>query len=313
MILNLPYTALRAFEAVVRLGTFSAAAQELGVSQSAISQHVKSLEEWLGHELMTRGARRSQPTRDGTRLASAIADGLGRIGDVCEYIRDKRRADSTIVISCLPGFAYIWLFPRLMKFDLAHPDLSISIATDTGTTHFAEARADIGIRYGNGHNPGFLVEPLMGEDIFPVCAPDLLSGPHAIRTIADLAHHTQLRDEFSPFTRNPPSWDYWATANTLTLPEPLRTRSFSQSNMVIQAAIQGVGIAIGRGPLVVDALCDGRLVRPFSQVARSQLKYWLVYSEATYRNEKIRLFLDWIKSEVEHQPDLPPPYSEVIA
>ena len=132
MILNLPFSALRAFEAVVRQGGFSAAADELGVSQSAISQHVKALEEWLGQDLLVRGARGSSPTREGEELAQAIAAGLGRISDVCARLRDRTRADKTIVISCLPGFAFTWLFPRLLRFDLAHPDLSISVATDTG-------------------------------------------------------------------------------------------------------------------------------------------------------------------------------------
>jgi LysR family glycine cleavage system transcriptional activator len=297
MIVNLPYTSLRAFEAAARHSSFSGAASELGVSQSAVSQHVKTLEEWLGHALMTRGARRSEPTREGARLARAVAEGLGQISSVCEDIRDKQHAKNTIVISCLPGFAFIWLFPRLLNFDLAHPHLSLSITIDTGQKEFSGSSADIGIRYGKGDNPGFVVEPLMGEDLFPVCAPALVAGQNPLQHTSDLAHHTLLRDEFSPFTADPPSWEFWARENDLTLPRPARTRSFGQSNMVIQAAIQGVGVAIGRGPLVDDAIADGRLVRPFPQTARSKLKYWLVYPEALRESEKIRLFIDWIKSE----------------
>ena len=313
MILNLPFTSLRAFEAVVRHATFSAAADELGVSQSAVSQHVKALEEWLGHELMTRGARRSQPTRDGATLARAVTDGLGRISEVCEEIRDKRRTDNTIVISCLPGFAFVWLFPRLRRFDLAHPHLSISITTDTGLTGFAGAEADIGIRYGLGNNPGFVVEPLMQEEIFPVCSPALLRGPQPLETIADLAYQTQLRDDFSPLTRTPPNWEFWAHENNLTLPKPIRTRKLGQSNMVVQAAIEGVGIAIGRAPLVIDALHDGRLVRPFAQTAASQLKYWLVYAQGARESEKINLFVEWILHEANNQPSLPDPVTQPLA
>ena len=106
MIVNLPYSALRAFEAVVRHSGFSPAAAELGVSQSAVSQHVRALEEWLGLELLVRGARSSRPTREGELLALAISEGLGRISDVCTQLRDKTRTDRTIVISCLPGFAF---------------------------------------------------------------------------------------------------------------------------------------------------------------------------------------------------------------
>ena len=189
----------------------------------------------------------------------------------------------------------------MLHFDLAHPHLTISITTDTGLGGFAGAEADIGIRYGHGNNPGFTVEPLMGEDLFPVCAPALMQGEHPLNNIEDLAFHTRLRDEFAPFTRNPPSWEYWARENGLTLPQPARTRSFGQSNMVIQAAIEGVGVALGRGPLVTSALQDGRLIRPFAQTARSQLKYWLVYAESQGAIEKNRLFIDWIKSQAQNQ------------
>lgn len=312
MILNLPFTSLRAFEAVVRNATFSAAADELGVSQSAVSQHVKALEEWLGHALMTRGARRSQPTREGALLARAIQEGLGRISDVCEDIRGKRRADNTIVISCLPGLAFIWLFPRLMRFDLAHPHLSISVAADTGLAAFTGSEADIGIRYGTGHNPGFVVESLMKEEVFPVCAPSLLQGDHPVRTVSDLAFHTQLRDEFAPFARKPPSWEFWAQENGLTLPPPARTRKFGQSNMVVQAAIEGAGIAIGRAPLVADALRDGRLVRPFVHTATSRLQYWLVHAERARESEKIDVFINWILEEARNEPPLPEPMAQQI-
>ncbi len=305
MILNLPYTSLRAFEAVVRHATFSSAADELGVSQSAVSQHVKLLEEWLGQQLMLRGARRSVPTKEGARLAQSIARGLGQISEVCEEIRDKKRADNTIVIGCLPGFAFIWLFPRLMRFDLAHPALSISITTDTGVTPFSGAEADIGIRYGPDNHPGFHVERLMGEELFPVCAPSLLDGQCPLKTVADLEYHTILRDELLNTAGTPPSWEFWASANGVTLPRGARVRSFGQSNMVIQAAIQGVGIALGRGPLVIDALQDGRLVRPFRETARSQYSYWLVCSARARKTAKIELFVDWIMKEADDQPSLP--------
>ena len=184
MLLNLPYSALRAFEAVVRHCGFSAAASELGVSQSAVSQHVKTLEEWLGQDLLVRGARQSRPTREGEQLAQAISEGLGRISDVCGQLRDRQRSDRTIMVSCLPGFAFNWLFPRLLHFDLAHPELSISIATDTGQQPFSGVDADVGIRYSQTELPGFSCDQLMGEHLFPVCAPSLRTraSPSAFRS-----------------------------------------------------------------------------------------------------------------------------------
>ncbi|MCL6285431.1 LysR substrate-binding domain-containing protein [Ruegeria sp. 2012CJ41-6] len=304
MIVNLPYSALRAFEAVVRHSGFSSAAVELGVSQSAVSQHVRSLEEWLGRDLLVRGARQSRPTREGEQLALAISEGLGRISDVCTQLRDKTRSDRTIVISCLPGFAFNWLFPRLIHFDLAHPDLSISIATDTGQHPFSGADADIGIRYGLGEFPGYQVDLLMAERLFPVCAPALLPE---LRGIEDLSRHSLLVDENLHHGAASPTWEFWARQCGLILPAPLRTRRLGQSNMVVQAAIEGLGVALGREPLVIDALCDGRLVRPFAQLTRSPLSYWLVRRHESKDSQKVNEFLNWIRSEASAQPDIPPP------
>ncbi|MEY8827852.1 LysR substrate-binding domain-containing protein [Sedimentitalea sp. XS_ASV28] len=303
--MNLPFSSLRAFEAVVRHSGFSAAAQELGVSQSAISQHVKALEEWLGHELLIRGARRSRPTREGEQLARAISDGLGRISDVCAQLRDRTRSENTIVISCLPGFAFTWLFPRLYNFDVTHPHLAVSIATDTGQHPFSAADADIGIRYGLGDYPGFQVELLMQESLTPVCAPSLLDGGKGLKTIDDLAHHTMLHDDNESFGNAAPTWEFWARNCGLTLPKPLKSRRFGQSNMVVQAAIQGLGVALGRTPLVVDALCDGRLVRPFTAATQSPLSYWLVYRHDPGQSAKVRDFTSWIRNEVAANPGLP--------
>ncbi|MGI9367463.1 MAG: LysR substrate-binding domain-containing protein, partial [Ruegeria sp.] len=303
MIVNLPYSALRAFEAVVRHSGFSPAAAELGVSQSAVSQHVRALEEWLGLELLVRGARSSRPTREGELLALAISEGLGRISDVCTQLRDKTRTDRTIVISCLPGFAFNWLFPRLLNFDLAHPDLSISIATDTGQYPFSGADADIGIRYGLGDYPGYQVDLLMTEQLFPVCAPSLIPS---LRGVEDLAQHTMLVDENLHHGPASPTWDFWARQCGLTLPWPLRTRRFGQSNLVVQAAIEGLGVALGREPLVIDTLCDGRLVRPVPELTQSPLSYWLVRPHETKDSPKVGEFLNWIRAEVEAQPDIPP-------
>lgn len=307
MIVNLPYASLRAFEAVVRLSGFSAAAQELGVSQSAVSQHVKALEEWLGLELLVRSARRSAPTPEGAQLAQAIADGLGRISDVCARLRDRTRSENTVVISCLPGFAFTWLFPRLLNFDTAHPHLAVSIATDTGQHPFTAADADIGIRYGLGDYPGFHVEHLMGESLSPVCAPALLEEGPGLHRLADLAHHTLLHDETESFGRAAPTWDYWARTCGLVLPQPRKSRRFGQSNLVVQAAAQGLGVALGRKPLVIDALLDGRLVRPFGEVAQSPLSYWLVLRHERIASAKLQSFISWVRSEVEAEPDLPAP------
>ncbi|WP_461427502.1 LysR substrate-binding domain-containing protein [Gymnodinialimonas sp.] len=307
MILNLPYASLRAFEAVVRLGSFSAAAGELGVSQSAVSQHVKSLEEWLGQDLLVRGARASKATQHGALLAREIDRGLGGISEVCTQIRTATHTDTTVVISCLPGFAFTWLFPRLLRFDLAHPDLSISIATDTGGRPFNPADADIGIRYGHGEFPNLAVDHLMSERLFPVCAPQIAA---TLTDVASLADHTLLQDEVLNYGSANPSWEYWATACGVHLPSQARTRRFGQSNLVLQAAIEGLGVALGREPLVLDALHDGRLVRPFTEITKSPLSYWVVRRKQADDSPKVQEFLKWIKKEAESQLEIPDPLNK---
>jgi len=306
MIVNLPFSALRAFEAVVRCHGFSAAADELGVSQSAVSQHVKALEEWLGHELLTRGARQSVPTREGDLLARAIAEGLGRISDVCTRLRDRRRADSTIVISCLPGFAFTWLFPRLLHFDLKHPDMALSITTDTGRGPFTASDADVGISYGFGHHPGLHAERLMEERLFLVCAPKLLKKASGVGIETFLTRNTLLLDEHADFGGSQPTWEFWARECGVTLANQLPPRRFGQSHMVVHGAIQGLGLALGREPLVIDALRDGRLVRPYEHIATSPLSYWLVFPAHTRDMPKNHAFIEWIHEEAADQPDLPP-------
>ena len=307
MIINLPFSALRAFEAVARHGGFSSAASELGVSQSAISQQVKSLEEWLGQELIIRGARQSVLTREGKQLAQAIIEGLGHISDVCVQLRDRKRANKTIVISCLPGFAFNWLFPRLLRFDLAYPEISISIVTDIGNRPFSGVEAEIGIRYGLGNHPGLHREELLEESLFPVCAPNLLSRANKLESVSDLQNQTLLVDETLVFGTSAPTWDYWARACNLSLPSSILTRKFGQANLVVQAAIEGMGVALGREPLVIDALNDGRLVRPLEQTTQSPLSYWLVCRNALANKPNIKKFFNWIHTEANAPQTLPGP------
>lgn len=298
---NLPFAALRTFESVARLRGFGRAAEELGVTQSAVSQHVKSLEEWLDVRLLTRGAGRATPTEDGTRLARAVATGFGAISGLCHELRAARSPNPAIGLSCLPGFAVNWLFPRLINFDQLHPDYPVSIITTSELTTFADDEANLAIRYGLGGYSGMHVEKLMSERLFPVCAPSLLARL-PLRDVADLACHTLLYDDLADIGGTPPTWDYWARELGITLPRPTRTRRFAQSNMVVQAAISGFGVALGREPLVVDALADGRLVRPFPDMVNSQFAYWIVCPMEALTSDRVSAIRAWLHDEVAQQP-----------
>lgn len=300
MLPNLPFVALRAFETVVRLRGFGRAAEELGVTQSSVSQHVKLIEEWIGCNLLVRGPRMTVATKEGQMLANAIASGIGQIGELCDKLRQKGGADPMIIISCAPGFAVNWLFPRLIRFDQLYPDTPVSILTDPSPVGFAAGQADLAILYGMGNYPGLHVERLLDERVFPVCAPALLRDGPPLNTVADLVHHTFLLDELVDIGGNPPTWAFWAEQTRQMLPQPTRTRRFGQADMVVQAAVQGLGVALGREPLVVDALADGRLVRPLDGVAVSQFSYWFVCPKAAMKSDRIVRFREWLFQESEN-------------
>ena len=300
---KLPFTALLTFESVVRLQGFARAAEERGVTQSAVSQHVKSLEDWLGRRLVVRRPGRTQPTDEGRRLAATVAESFGNVATVCTDIREKSNPNLTIGLSSLPGFAYIWLIPRLINFNLRFPQYQVSIIASHTPTEFAGDEADIEIRYGTGNYPGLHVEPFLSERLFPVCDPQILAQT-PLATIDDLAGHTLLVDDLDQSDGIAPTWDYWARELGTELPRPARTMRFGQSNMVIQAAVRGFGVALGREPLVIDELEAGRLVRPFADLVPSLYAYWIVCPKAAVDSERVTAIRDWLHEEVRGQPPI---------
>jgi LysR family glycine cleavage system transcriptional activator len=300
---NLPFTALRSFESVARLRGFGRAAEELGVTQSAVSQQVRSLEDWLGCRLLTRGTGRATPTEAGAALAQAVATGFGAITTLCHALRAAKSPTHAIGLACPPGFAVNWLFPRLIDFDQRHPNIPISIMTTETQRDFAQGEVDVAIRYGLGGFTGLHVEKLVSERLFPVCAPALLARL-PLASPQDLIHHTLLYDDIADDGGTPPTWDYWARERGITLPRPAHTRRFGHSNMVVQAAISGFGVALGREPLVIDALADGRLVRPFAGAVASQFAYWVICPPEALTNPDITALRNWLQDQARHQPEL---------
>jgi len=305
MSLTLPYISLRAFESVVRLRGFGRAADELSVTQSAVSQHIKALEEWTGHQLLVRGPRQTLPTPEGQLLADAVHRGLGMIEDICADLKSASNRDLTLVISCPPGFAINWLFPRLLRFDQQYPDYPVSIATQAGPLDLATGSVDAAIQYGPGGHSGLMAEQLMNERVFPVCAPELLNGQKSLAKVSDLARHTLLVDELSESAGSPPTWEFWADNASVDLPRNGRRRRFGQSNLVLQAAKQGLGVALGREPLVIDALRSGELVRPFPEIAVSEYSYWLVSQKNRAKSKPLAAFREWLMIEARAQSNLP--------
>ncbi|WP_432816672.1 LysR substrate-binding domain-containing protein [Sulfitobacter sp. JB4-11] len=294
MLKTLPYNALRTLEAVVRLRGFGRAATELNVSQSAVSQHIRQLEDWLGVRLLNRRSRQTLPTEAGERLARATRDGFGLVESLCADLRGTAKSGSKgIVVGSPPGFAFLWLLPRLLHFDDANPDVPVSLSTDPQSRDPELGEADVFITYSTGGFPGLHAEQLMTERMSPVCAPALVES---LKSPGDLAAHTILQDDLE--TADAASnWDFWAKECGISLPAFPHTRTYGQANMVVQAAVQGLGIAMGRGPLVADAIADGRLVYPFPNFAQSQFSYWFVCTHEALSSKPVGAFRKWLHDE----------------
>lgn len=295
--------ALRAFEAAARLGSFTAAAEELGVTQGAVSQHVKTLEKYMEGPLFLRLPRGVVPTPEGRRAVEAVRDGLERIANALGPAELER----ALTVSVLPGFAVKWLFPRLIKFDQQHPEIEVSISTSARLLDFASGEADISIRYGRGGYPGLFVEHLLDDDMFPVCSPRLLEDGLPLRGVTDLGDHVLLHDEIKTIDGIHPGWASWFRHCGLRPPRIANQRRFGQSNMVIQAAIEGMGVALGRHPLAIDDLTAGHLVRPFGAAVPSGFAYYLVCPRGALARPKVRLFRDWLHAEAARVQPLPEP------
>jgi LysR family glycine cleavage system transcriptional activator len=306
MLKTLPYTALRTLESVVRLRGFSRAAEELNVTQSAVSQHVKQLEEWLGNQLIVRQSPKIRPTENGELLARAVSDGFGMIETVCDSLRETPKAHkSGLLVAAPPGFAFVWLLHRLLDFDEKHPGIPVSLSTDPKSQNPATSDADVIISYSAGGFPLMHAEVLMTEAMAPVCSPKIAES---LRSITDLANYVILKDDLAS-QEHQSNWEFWSKETGISLPPFARTRKYGQANMVIQAAINGSGIAIGRGPLVENAVQNGALVYPFEKFAASQNSYWFVCHHDALKSKKILAFRTWIQQEAKlsskhmHAPD----------
>lgn len=291
-----PIAALRAFEAAARLRSFTLAAEELGLTQSAISHQVRGLEDLLGFDLFQREPRRIATTAKGERLALVVREGLGIVArEIVELT--KTDAGPHLVVSTLAGFAVKWLFPRLIRFDERHPKIELSIATTGQLADFSAGEADVAIRYGKGRYPGLHIEKILDEDMYPVCSPKLMRGPKALRKPADLAHVPLLHDDIMKLDGHLPGWRLWLEAAGASTVDPAKGRRFGQSNMSIQAAIEGLGVALGRSPLVADDLAAGRLVRPFDLAVPSGFAFYFVCPPRALDRPKVAAFRAWLLAE----------------
>jgi LysR family transcriptional regulator, glycine cleavage system transcriptional activator len=281
---------LRAFEAAARHLSFTKAAEELNVTQTAISHQIKRLEEELGLKLFVRQNRSLALTAEARDYLPGIRAAFQDLRLATERLKRKENANM-LVVSTLTSFAAKWLMPRLSKFQQLHPAIDVRVTTSTELTDFARDGVDVGIRYGHGKWHGLRSDWLMTEEMFPVCSPALLQGTHPIRKPEDLKHHTLL------YTSNDmeDDWRQWLTAAHVPadiLKQPALT--FDMIFMTVQAAIDGQGVAIGRSAFVEGDLAAGRLVAPFDVKLPVDVGFYLVSPEDAADTPKIAAFRDWL-------------------
>lgn len=286
---------LEAFEAVARNGSFTRAARELHVTQSAISHRVRALEEQLGAALFSREGRTIVLTDAGRVLDEAVRDAFALLRDAVQRL--ERAEDSTLTISCSPSFAIRWLVPRLPSFRARHPDLDLRIAADDRLVHPGRGGIDACLRYGAGDYDGVEHTRLAVERIAPVCSPVLLERS-PLSTPDDLRTHVLLHDEVLHDHPGRVGWRRWLEAAGARGVDPDRGPRFSHAHMALEAAVAGQGIALGRTTLISRDLREGRLVRPFALELESSLAYWLLTPRGVAVSGPVRALTEWLLDEI---------------
>ena len=292
-----PLNSLPCFEAAARILSFSKAADELNVTPGAISRAIKHLEDQLNVLLFERQTRSVRLTTVGEPYARAVRNALEQLA-AATASATARSSEATLNVSTSDGFAGRWLVPRLYRFHRAHGDVDVRVSTTGKLTNFLGDGIDIAIRYGSGNYPGLTSEFLTEEEVFPVCSPKLLKGAHPLRKPQDLKHHTLIRDTY------PIDWATWLSSADVKGVNPHKGLTFDSYTFAVEAAVQGEGVALGRTMLVAADLAAGRLVRPFKHTLKAVSSFYVVYPPEAIRQRKIRMFRDWLFSEINQQGEI---------
>lgn len=288
-----PLNGLRAFEAAARHLSFTRAAEELHVTQAAVSHQIKGLEERLGMRLFRRLNRALMLTDEGQRLFPAVRDAFERLAEAVEGLRARDTA-GPLTVSVLPSFAAKWLVPRLSRFQERFPDIDLRITALERLVDLARDDVDVAIRFGSGRWRGVHAEMILADRVTPVCSPALAQR---LRDPADLAHVTLLHETMEPM-RNFPDWAAWLQAAGVNGVDVSRGLRFSHTHILLQAAIDGRGIALGQAPLAADDLAAGRLIAPFALSLPVGYAYYLVYLPEAAERPKIKAFREWVLAEM---------------
>jgi LysR family glycine cleavage system transcriptional activator len=294
---------LRGFRVAARHLSFTRAAQELFVTQSAISREVKTLEEQIGHPLFHRVHRALQLTRVGEELYRAADEALTQLDAVTDRLTGTGKA---LTVTTTTALASLWLAPRLPGFNRLCPEIDVRIVGSNDKPDLERDHLDIAIRFVAAGADSPNAEQLVTCESFPVCSPALARDPaRPLRTPADLARHVRLDYETVRDGRRLSEWDFWFDAMKIRAVEPASTLRFPQFDQWIPAAIEGAGVAIGVLPHLTQQLRDGILCAPFGRDAIAMRgTFFVVLRRDVAERDAVKEFVDWLRSEVRRDGEL---------
>jgi LysR family glycine cleavage system transcriptional activator len=309
-----PLNALRAFEAAARHLSFAMAAKELHVTPAAVSHQVKGLEEHLDQRLFRRLARGLELTRAGRAFLPKLREGFDRFGEALEELRAIEDS-GTLAVSVATSFATRWLAPRLHRFVSAHPELDVRInasmrlvdpkkddlISGDAVAGSPVEDADIVVRFGTGDYPGFRVDKLLPVAVTPMCSPRLIEGTQPLRSAADLTHHVLIHDNVT-YDDGRQLWDAWFEAAGMAQADTSHGLRFSHAMLALEAAADGMGVALGMPVLAQSDLASGRLVAPLELSLPLKFAYYIVSGEDTAARSDVAAFRNWLLAEAVRDP-----------
>lgn len=284
--------ALRAFEAAARHLSFKEAARELFVTPGAVSQQIKRLEAELGVTLFHRMTRSIVLTEAGQAYYPVLRQAFQKIVEATDDLAPGRHTQ-VLSVSLFPSVAVKWLVPRLGRFSRCYPDIEVRISTSPHLVDFGRENVDVAIRSGVGRYPGLHTELLTRDELVVVCSPRLLEGAEPLRHPNDLTRFTLLHDDLRH------DWPTWLEAAGATRVDADRGPSFSDGGLVLQAAVDGQGVAVSLRLIAADDIAAGRLVQPFAATLQTGRATYIVCPKATADVPKIAAFRSWLLTEVQ--------------
>ncbi|MGQ0533593.1 MAG: transcriptional regulator GcvA [Caulobacteraceae bacterium] len=292
-----PFLSVRVFEAAARSGSFARAAEELGITAGAVSQHIRVLEEFAGQPLFRRLGRGVELTESGR---AAFAHAGAAMDEMLQAGRAMRAGwrGKRIAVSTAPSFASKWLIPRLSRFQELFPEIEVRLSADMSLVDFSGSDIDFAIRYGPGGYEALHCERLMSESVIVVASPKLLEGYKPLRASEDLVDLPLIHDDAAERDPSCPTWAMWFAARGHRRQEADRGLRFNQSSLALEAAIAGKGLVLAKRQLALRDLATGALVAPLDEThAPVSFAYWLVWPRGRRFERAQTAFLEWLREQ----------------